>query len=414
MLPAAAVWIVSRSDWAAAQVATRASVALGQPVSLAGLAVGLWPSPSVEFEGFEIGAGDPASPLLTLERGTAVMRWSELTGAPMVLHGLRLTGLTLRPRIGEDGADNWTVLGERVIELAGTGPAAFDFGALSIEGGRVEFVDQRRDVQLVIGSLSLDASDVRPAQAFPMKLRLAGEVTEHVFHAAMEADATLDPDHSRYGLTAAALKGWIGGGAFGMGGADLGGGIAHLELDLAGQTATLEGFDFDALGLRGSAKAQADALLEAPAVDFALETEPFAPRAVANAIGRPLPATADPRAFGSAELVLEGRFGPDGLVLQRIAGRLDDTSLTGSLALPPPPSAAKLALSLDVLDLDRYLPPGPAEPVSPGEALAAMLGMLSGLDLEAVVEVERASVAGAVARGLRVVIEPRADGATPP
>jgi AsmA protein len=413
LLPAAAVWVVSRSDWAAAQAASRASAALGQPVRLDGLAVGLWPSPSVELEGLAVGAGDPG-PLLSLERGTAVMRWSELSRAPVVLRRLRLSGLTLRPRIGEDGQDNWTALVERVIELAGTGPAAFEFGDLAIESGRVEYTDQRSDAQFVVSSLVLEASEVRPAGAFPLALRLAGEVTGHVFHAAMETDAMLDPDYSRYGLTAAALKGWIGGGAFGMGGADLGGGIDRLDFDFVAQTARLEGLDFDALGVRGRAQAEATSLLDAPVVDFALETEPFAPRATANAIGRTLPATADPQALGEAELALEGRFGPDGLALKRIAGRIDDTSLAGSLAIPPPPATAKLALSLDVLDLDRYLPPGPPEPVSPGEALGSLLGVLAGLDVEAVIEVERASAAGAVARGLRVVIEPQANGATPP
>ena len=410
LLLAAATWILSRSDWAAAQAASRASSALGQPVRLSGLAIGFWPTPTVEFEGLEVGA----DPLLSLERGTAVMSWGELGRAPVVLRRLRLAGLTLRLRIAEDGQDNWTALVERVIELAGTGPAAFEFGDLAIESGRIEFADQRRGAPFVVSSLSLEASEVRPAHVFRLDLRLAGEVTGHVFHAAMETDAMLDPDRSRYGLTSAALKGWIGGGAFGMGGADLAGGIDRLDFDFAYQTARLEGLDFEALGLRGRARAEAASLLDEPVVDFALETERFAPRAVANAIGRTLPATADPEALGSAELALEGRFGPDGLALKRIAGRLDDTSLTGSLAIPSPPAAAKLSLSLDVLDLDRYLPPGPAEPASPGEALGSLLGVLGGLDVEALVEVERASVAGAVARGLRVVIEPQANGATQP
>ena len=190
--------------------------------------------------------------------------------------------------------------------------------------------------------------------------------------------------------------------------------IDLLDLDFENQTARFGGLDFEGLGLRGRARADISQLLDAPVVSFALETDPFAPRATANAIGRPLPATADPAALGSAELAVEGRFGPEGLELERIAGRLDETSLSGSLALPPPPAVARLTLSLDVLDLDRYLPPGPAEPASPGEALTSLLGTLAGFDLEAVIEVERASVAGAVARGLRVVIEPQADEAARP
>lgn len=407
---AAGTWVLSRSDWAAAQAASRASDALGEPVRLSGLAVGFWPSPTLEIEGLEVGA----APLLSLERGTVVLRWGELRQAPVVLRRLALAGLTLRPRIEDDGRDNWTALADRVIELVGEGPAAFGLGELSIERGRVEYADLGRDAQFVVSGLTLEADEIRPARAFPLKLRLGGEARNHVFHAALEADATLDPDRGRYGLAAADLKGWIGGGAFGLGGADLGGSIDRLELDLANGTARLDGLEFEGFGLRGRARAEAASLHDAPVTAFVLETEPFAPRAVANAIGRPLPATADPGALGSAQLSLEGRSGPDGLALERIAGRLDDTALSGSLAWPPPPGTTRLALSLDALDLDRYLPPGPAEPASPGEALGSLLEALAGLDLEAVVEIERASFAGAVARGLRVVVEPEADGGAQP
>jgi hypothetical protein len=402
LLLAAAAWALSRTGWAAAQAASRASAALGEPVRLSGLAVGFWPSPTVEIEGVEVGA----VPLLSLERAAFRLRWGEIGRAPMVLRRLALSGLTLRPRIQADGGDNWTALMDRVIEIIGEGPAAFDVGELVVEGGRVEYADLQSGSRFVVSGLALEARGVGPARAFPLKLRLAGEAAEHVFHLSVQADATLDPDRGSYALAAAALKGWIGGGAFGMGGADLGGHMDRLDLDFAARTARLEGLDFDGFGLRGRARAEVAALFEAPVVDFAIETEPFAPRAVANAIGRSLPATADPRALGSAQVAVGGRYGPGGLDLQRIAGRVDGTSLSGSLAVPPAPGTPRLALSLDVLDLDRYLPPGPAEPVSPGEALGSLLVALDHLDLEAVVEVDRATLGSAVARGLRVVVEP--------
>lgn len=414
LLLAAAAFAVSRTDWAARQAATRASAALGQPVILAGLAVGLLPSPSLELRGLQVGPEGATGPLVSLARGVVGLRWHELRQAPTVLESLELQDLVLRPRVDESGRDNWTALVDRLLEILGEGPSEFDIGRLTIEGGRVEYSDARRHRQLVFTPLALDAREVLPAQPFPLRLRLAGEASGHVFHAAIDADATLDPDRERYALQAASLRGWIGGGSFGTGGADLAGSFDRLGIDFAAETAGLEGLDFDALGLRGRARASVAALLDAPVVEFGVETEPFAPRAVANALGRPLPGTTDPAAFGQALLRAEGRLGADGLTLERIGGRLDETSFSGSLRLPAASAVPRLRLALDVLDLDRYLPPGSGEPASPAEALGALLEAVGALEVDAVVEVERATVSGAVARGLRVTVQPAAREASRP
>jgi AsmA protein len=326
----------------------------------------------------------------------------------MVLESLALEGLTLRPRVAADGRDNWTALVDRVIELAGEGPSAFAVGALTVEGGRVEYSDARAAGGLVLSSVVLEARGIEPARPFPLELRIAGEAGEHVFHAAGETEATLDPDRSRYAFEGASLRGWIGGGNFGTGGADLSGVAQRLEVDFAEQSASLDGLAFEGLGLRGRARVAAASLGDVPVFGFDIDTEPFAPRAVANAFGRPLPATTDPAALGQATVALGGRFDAGGLALERMAGRLDDTSFSGSLQLPPAPAVPRVELTLDAVDLDRYLPPGSAAPPSPAEAVGALFETLAALELDAVVTVGEASLAGTVARQLRVTIEPSA------
>lgn len=408
LLAAAGGWLLARSDWAAREAAARAAAALGQPVRVEALGVGLLPAPSLELRGLAIGPDAGDGPLLSLERGLLELRWGELRSAPAVLEGLSLEGLTLRPRVDAAGRDNWAALVERVIELAGTGPAAFDLGRLVVERARVEYSDASAGRRVILSSAGLRAADVAPARAFPFDARLAGEATGQVFHASVEAMATLDPDHGRYAMESARLRGWIGGGAFGTGGAELAGSLGRAQLDTGAASAAIEDLGFDALGLRGRGSASIARLLDAPTVRFALHTESFAPRAVANAVGLSLPATADPAAIGEAQLALEGQAGPEGLRLERLEGRLDDTRFTGSAALPPAPAPLALRLSLDAVDLDRYLPPGSAQPASPGDALGALLEAVRTLDVDATIEVGRASVGGATARGLRVRVEPEA------
>lgn len=411
LLLAAAAWAVSRTDWAAGQAAARASAALGQPVRLAGLSIGFLPRPSVELDGLEVGPDGATGPLLSVERATATLGWRELLRAPMVLERLQLEGPVLRPRVDATGADNWSALVERLVELAGTGPAAFDVGQLGVERGRLEYSDAARHGTVEIAGLVLEARGLRPAAAFPLQLRFGGQAREQVFHAALEATATVDTDRAAYALEAGDLRGWIGGGAFGHGGADLAGEIRRLSLGLGAGTLAIEDFDFDAFGLRGHAQARAGLRGDAWQAQFAVVTRPFAPRAVANALGRPLPGTADPAALGEAVLEADGRWDAAGLTLDRLEGRLDDTAFAGSLQWPAPPAVPKLALSLDEVDLGRYLPPGAGEPASPAEALGVALGASEALRLDAVVEIGTASLAGATARGLRVVVTPPEDGA---
>lgn len=408
LLLAAGTWALSRTDWAAARAAASASAALGQPVRLAGLAVGLLPAPSVRLEGLEVGRADGAGPLLSLAHARAGLRWPQLAEAPRMLESLALEGLTLRLRVAADGGDNWTALVDRVVELAGEGPSAFAVGALTIEGGRVEYADARAAGGLVLSSVVLEAHGVEPARPFPLKLRIAGEAGEHVFHAAGETEATLDPDRSRYAFEVATLRGWIGGGDFGTGGADLAGAAQRVAVDFGAGTASLEGLAFEALGLRGRARLAVASLGAAPVVGFSVDTDPFAPRAVANALGRPLPATSDPAALGQAVATLEGRFDAGGLTLERIAGRLDDTAFSGSLRRPPAPAVPRIELTLDAIDLDRYLPPGSSAPPLPAVAVATLFGAIDTVELDAVVQVGEASLADTVARQLRVTIEPSA------
>lgn len=408
-LLAGAVWVVSRSDWAARQAAARATQALGQPVRLAGLALDVLPRPSLELEGLEIGPDTAAGPLLSVARATVSLRWREALRAPLVLERLRLDGPVLRPRVDAAGADNWSALVARLVELADTGPSAFDVGQLTVEGGRLDYADAARGWTAGVTGFALTAEGLRPATPFPLQLRFAGQAGDHVFHASLAADATLDLDRGAYTIGSGRLRGWIGGGTFGRGGAELGAEFRRVHLDSAAGSLAIEDLDFDALGVRGRGQAELRVAGGAPQARFAVVTRPFAPRAVGHALGRPLPDTADPAALGEALIEAAGRWDAAGLAVERVEGRLDRTKLAGALAWPAPPAVPRLALSLDEVDLDRYLPPDAGGPASPGEALAAVLSALGDLRLDAVIEVGRVSLAGGTARGLRVALTPPGD-----
>ncbi len=187
---------------------------------------------------------------------------------------------------------------------------------------------------------------------------------------------------------------------------------ANLRADLAAGTVTLGDFSLEGLGLRLAGRAEVAGLDGDARVAFGFGTEPFAPRALANSLNRPLPDTADAAALARAEATMQGEYADGRWSLEVIEARFDDTRVTGRLALPAdgPP---QVQLEFDRIDLDRYLPPEVEAAGAPQATLESLLGELAALELEADLRFGEAKSSGVVARGLRIRIEPTPAGARP-
>jgi len=399
---------LAHSEWAARSLAQRVAALLAAPVQVESLVIGYFPRPHAELRGLTVGSPADAGALLQIERARLETSWRKLRQAPASLTRLRLEGVTLRPRVDLAGGDNWTWLLDRLAELAGDEPAAFSIGELRLERGRIEYADERDGTALTLSGLTLVVSDLEPGRQFPLELRFAGEGAGQVFHAAITALATLDPDRQHYLLEKGSLLGWLGGGRLATGGVDLAGSFLRAEVDLATARASVARLGFEGLGLRSTANLAVAGLDASPVMSFDLATEPFAPRAVGNALQLKLPATVDPAALASARVTAHGVLDASALVLEAFSGEFDDSAFTGSLRLPFHAGTPVLRLALDALDVDRYLPPAAADarPFEPAAALEQLLAGLVTLDLDAEIRIERVTVGGAAARDLRVVIEP--------
>jgi AsmA protein len=78
----------------------------------------------------------------------------------------------------------------------------------------------------------------------------------------------------------------------------------------------------------------------------------FAPR-----FGVVLPKTRDPRAFSQLALSSDFNYSAGGVRLEQVQAQLDDTHLKGSAAFVGEPRALKFELTVDRIDVDRYLSP---------------------------------------------------------
>ena len=157
--------------------------------------------------------------------------------------------------------------------------------------------------------------------------------------------------------------------------------VADARMDLNEETLILDRLTLDRLTLRGLGLEMAGNVNVAgvpgtPAISGRLDVRPFDLRELAGRLDVKLPATAG--AGTLTKVALSGRFAGSatGLDLDDLALRVDDSELTGEFkaagTIENP--AVRFDLNVDEIDLDRYVPPGPAQPPAKQEARRAGKG----------------------------------------
>ena len=138
---------------------------------------------------------------------------------------------------------------------------------------------------------------------------------------------------------------------------------ADTRLNLDKQTLAFDEFTLEGLGLKSAGSVEFANLFDMPSVSGQLEVAPFNLRRLARQLRQELPETADDETFTSVSL--SGRFdsSPTALNLERVQLQLDDTRLAGEFSMrdAAPRPVTQFDLSLDRIDLDRYLAPDPAK-----------------------------------------------------
>ncbi len=147
--------------------------------------------------------------------------------------------------------------------------------------------------------------------------------------------------------------------------------LASVDFDT--QKAAIDAFTLDVAELKSAGSLAAAALLSKPRFSGNLEVARFNLRELLDSLGQPVPETADPKALTSVSLKANAAGSAAEVSIGPLVLSLDDTRLSGSLAVGLGPSApVRFDLSLDALDADRYLPPPgrKAAPATPATAAA--------------------------------------------
>ena len=415
LLPAA-FYGAARLQWFERRVSTGVSDALGWPVDIGELAIGYFPLPWIEASQVVI-AGDAAGtapPLVELTRLRAELPWRTVLGRSLAIHRLELQAPRVALETRTDGPGNWEPFVGRVVEFMGDSPSAWSFGTLEVREGSLVYGHAGEPARLALTGLTLNAKALSPATPFPVDLRLAGQAGERTFHATATGRIMIDMDNGRYAADELVLAGWLGGDDLPLAGVDWAATVRSARTDLGAATAWIRGLSADALGIHGDVEMEAAGLGATPVVNFDVRTGEFSPRNTARGVNGPLPATTDPNALTRARVATRGTWTPQSLALESLEGQLDDTHFDGSVRVTGEGRVPQVRLSLDAIDLGRYLPPDdPQAPATPQSALRQLLDGLQALDLDAEIHIGEARLGDARARGVKLTLTPLEGKAAP-
>jgi AsmA protein len=163
-------------------------------------------------------------------------------------------------------------------------------------------------------------------------------------------------------------------------------GAPRVAADLGAQTLDIPALTLEAAGLSVTGAVTGSHIVDAPAFSGRITVAEFSPRALIERLGEPTPDTADGTALGKASLETRFRGGAENFELEGLQLLLDETTLTGTAGIGfDEATRIRSEVRLDAIDLDRYLPPEPEEPVedAPAEDVPLAFDWLDGLDLDA-------------------------------
>ncbi|MDA1107686.1 MAG: AsmA family protein [Proteobacteria bacterium] len=304
------------------------------------------------------------------------------------LDTVSLRGLVLNLSRDKSGKTNWADLISKNEKTEAKNPlanlAALAIGGVDISDATVVWDDKTSGAHYALDKINLRTGALADNTPFDIALEFALASKQPALSAQISAKGKgkLEIAQQHYQLQGVLLKTVVHGkntddkSALNL--------SARLNMEWPQQTLTLSDVKLSGLGVTASGSFKGSQIFDAPSFSGNVKVTGLSPRAVMPLFGIKPPVTADPAALTRAALETQVAASAQMLRLSNLRLRLDDTTATGSLSVSnlsnPQPV---LALALDRLDIDRYLPPalsaaqeGKKSAATPASAAAAAASAL--------------------------------------
>lgn len=300
---------------------------------------------------------------------------------------LELDGLTVNLEKRNDGVTNWDdlVAAAEAQSSPGQAPAPtpeqepadktkppstipeFYVGSLDITNTDISWRDASTKTFSRIEGLSFTTGEILPFKAIPFKLEFSvrNESPKLLAGARLEGAVRLDLVAEQYELENLKLDLQAAGTVVPGGDQTVQLLVPRLAVLTKQQKLLLEQLQLQVAGLNTTLDVQVLTYEENPQVTGQLSAQIPQLRKLMQDLGIEPPVTADPNVLNAVQAQLAFKADSDSFEMQNLNATLDDTHITGTLAMNGFESPAyRMDLNIDKINADRYLPPPEPEPVT--------------------------------------------------
>ncbi len=283
-------------------------------------------------------------------------------------------GLTLNLARDANGRNNWDDLakaaGDKGSADQTTSPDAADtpggraavvlaIGGLDINDANLSWDDASSGQRFEVKNLGIQTGAISAGEPVDLKLALDVQIGDPAINGHIDGEGVLAYDQARQ---IARLNDFEIEGEFT--GEQLPGGRARITLaadvehDAGNKTLLVEKLQLEAEDLKLTGQLRVSNIDTAPTTKGSISISEFNPKKLLDAFSKNALQTSDPNALTRASLDATLGGQPNQLMVKPLTIRLDDSTLTGEIAVPDIKSQAlRFKLVLDAIDVDRYLPP---------------------------------------------------------
>jgi len=373
-----AVWrLVNPNDYKP-RIAAAVKDATGRDLVLKG-EVKLSVFPWIALQLGQASLGNPPGfsdqPFLAFSHAVVRLRLLPLLAKRLVVGRVEIDGLDLKLLKNAAGKGNWEGFGHAGAEAPAAdrkpakGEALQGIAGIKISNARVSYQ------QILVQNIDLETGSFAEHGEVPVTLHVEANRGVASEHASLDAqfDFSADSTAQRYALAALNLNSVVT-----LAGNDqavrCSVSAAAVELNLAAQTLAAPAFAVNLAGAQLNGSVQGTQIIDAPTITGTVTLAPLVVREYLPRIGMTNPTTRDPKALSLIAASGSFTYGEHAARFDKLQATLDDTHLTGSVAIVNLDThAVAFDLTVDTINLDRYLPPPAAartpppgpQPVSP-------------------------------------------------
>lgn len=360
------VWLFVNPNDYKGRIAAAVKQSTGRDLVLRGdIKLSVFPRVALELGPASLGnpPGFDAEPFLAFDHAAIGVSLMRLLHQRMDIDQVEIDGLDVRLRKNAKGTGNWENFGqtkESAPKPDSNARQAFEgLAGIKITSGKVSYPG------LDIQKFSLETGAFGGAAVTPISIsfEVSQGTPKQTVTVNAKFDVSADAERKQLKLAAVNLSGLL---------AETGDArptpwelsAPTMDADFTAQTAAVPAFALSFAGAKIAGKLQATKLIDDLRLSGSATLSPLLLREFAPRLGVALPKTRDPKALMNLSGSTEFMYGAGGMHLDNLKAQLDDTHLNGSVALAGEPRAAKFNLSIDAIDVDRYMNPDPA-PATP-------------------------------------------------